>query len=83
MENLIEDIKNLGAKGYTMETAKGEGSHGSRMYELEGENIRLETIVSETVSNDIMSLLAKKYFDHYGIIAYVQNIDVYRADKFI
>ena len=41
---LIDDVKRLGAKGYTMEVAKGEGSHNSRTFELEGENIKLETI---------------------------------------
>ncbi len=82
-QNLIADIKSLGAKGYTMEVAKGEGSHSSRTYELEGENIKLETIVSETVADNILMLLAEKYFEHYGLIAYVQNIDVYRGEKFI
>lgn len=82
-QNLIDDIKSLGAKGYTMEVAKGEGSHNSRTFELEGENIKLETIVSESVAEKIMNLLAEKYFEHYGLIAYVQNIDVYRGEKFI
>lgn len=82
-QNLIDDIKSVGAKGYTMEAAKGEGSQGSRTFELEGENIKLETIVSEAVAEKIMILLAKKYFEHYGLIAYVQNIDVYRGEKFI
>jgi len=82
-QNLIDDVKRLGAKGYTMEVAKGEGSHNSRTFELEGENIKLETIVSESVAEKIMNLLAEKYFEHYGLIAYVQNIDVYRGEKFI
>ncbi len=82
-ENLTDDIKKLGAKGYTLEVAKGEGSHNTRTSELEGENIKLETIVSETVADKIMILLAEKYFEQYGLIAYVQNIDVYRGEKFI
>lgn len=82
-QNLIDDIKKLGAKGYTMEVAKGEGTHNSRTYELEGENIKLEIIVSETVAGNIIKLLAEKYFEHYGLIAYVQNIEVYRGEKFI
>jgi nitrogen regulatory protein P-II 2 len=82
-QNLLDDIKALGAKGYTLTEAEGEGSHGSRLFELEGENIKLELIVSESVAEKIIERLADKYFERYGVVSYVQTVEVLRGNKFI
>jgi nitrogen regulatory protein P-II 2 len=80
---LTRDIMTLGAHGYSVGKVRGEGLHGARLSEWEGENIRLETIVSEEVADKIMARLAEQYFPHFAIIAYLSNIEVLRGGKFI
>ncbi len=82
-KRLIADIKKLGAKGYTIGKAHGEGAKGERMSEWEGENLRLETLVSESVAQKIMMHLAQEYFPNYTIIAYLSDVAVLRGEKFI
>lgn len=82
-KRLVEEIKRLGAKGYTITPARGEGSRGLRSVDWEGQNIRLETIVSEEVALKILKKLQEDYFPHYAVIAYVENVEVVRGDKYI
>lgn len=81
-EKLVRDIKRLGAKGYTITDARGEGSRGVRASEWEGSNIRLETIVSPAVAERILNHLAEVYFSNYAVIAFVENVEVVRGDKY-
>ncbi len=81
-KRLIADVKKLGAKGYTIAKAHGEGAKGERMSEWEGENVRLETLVSENVAEKIMAHLAEEYFPNYTIIAYLSDVAVLRGEKF-
>jgi len=81
-KRLVADVKKLGAKGYTIGKAHGEGAKGERMSEWEGENVRLETLVSESVAEKIMAHLAKEYFPNYTIIAYLSDVAVLRGEKF-
>lgn len=81
-EKLVRDVKKLGAKGYTITAARGEGSRGVRASEWEGSNIRLETIVSPTVAEKILSRLAEVYFENYAVIAFVENVEVVRGEKY-
>ena len=53
-DRLIRDVKICGAKGYTVTQAHGEGTRGVRASQWEGGNIKLETIVSETVADAIL-----------------------------
>jgi hypothetical protein len=80
---LVEEIKRLGAKGYTLVDARGEGSRGLRTMDWEGKNIRLETIVSEEVALRILARLQEAYFPHYAVVAFVENVEVVRGDKYV
>ncbi len=82
-KRLVEEIKRLGAKGYTITPARGEGSRGIRSVDWEGQNIRLETIVSEEVALRILQRLQEEYFPHYAVIAYVENVWVVRGEKYV
>ena len=82
-KRLVEEVKRLGAKGYTITPARGEGSRGIRSVDLEGQNIRLETIVSEEVALRILQRLQEEYFPHYAVIAYVENVWVVRGEKYV
>jgi len=81
-DRLVRDIKKLGARGYTIAQARGEGSRGVRASEWEGGNIRLETIVSPVVAEKILEHLAQVYFANYAVIAFVENVEVVRGDKY-
>lgn len=81
-ERLVRDIKKLGAKGYTITAARGEGSRGVRASEWEGGNIRLETVVSPLVAEKILGHLAEVYFANYAVIAFVEDVEVVRGDKY-
>ena len=81
-KRLVADVKKLGAKGYTIGKEHGEGAKGERMSEWEGENVRLETLVSESVAEKIMAHLAVEYFPNYTIIAYLSDVAVLRGEKF-
>ncbi len=81
-ERLVREIKKLGAKGYTITSARGEGSRGVRASEWEGNNIRLETIVSPSVAEKILNRLAEVYFANYAVIAFVENVEVVRGEKY-
>ncbi len=79
---LTDDVKKLGAHGYSVGKVRGEGMHGARLSEWEGENIRIETIVPDTVADQIMAHLAERYFPHFAVVAYISNIEVLRGGKF-
>ncbi|WP_038056013.1 P-II family nitrogen regulator [Thermus amyloliquefaciens] len=82
-KKLVEEVKRLGAKGYTLVPARGEGSRGMRSLDWEGQNIRLETIVPEEVALRILARLQEAYFPHYAVIAYVENVWVVRGEKYV
>ena len=82
-KRLVEEVERLGAKGYTITPARGEGSRGIRSVDWEGQNIRLETIVSEEVALRILQRLQEEYFPHYAVIAYVENVWVVRGEKYV
>ncbi len=81
-ERLIREIKALGAKGYTLTAARGEGSRGVRASEWAGQNVKLETLVSAEVADRLLTHLAERYFAHYAVVAYVENVAVVRGEKY-
>jgi nitrogen regulatory protein P-II 2 len=84
LENqLIEDVRRLGATGYSIGEVRGEGSRGVRASEWEGRNVRIETIVARDVADAILEHVADRYFQHYAVIAYVQDVEVVRGAKYV
>lgn len=82
-DRLVRDLERLGAKGWTMTNAQGRGSRGVRASEWEGQNLRIETVVSKEVADRIVEHLAQEYFQHYAVIAYTENVQVVRGDKYV
>lgn len=80
---LVALIRTAGAKGFTRLACSGEGSRGVRASDWEGANVKLETLVSPTVADAILSALARYYFEHYAVVAYVDEVHVVRGDKYI
>jgi nitrogen regulatory protein P-II 2 len=81
-QRLVEDLKRLGATGYTIFDVRGEGEHGVRGSRWEGENIQIETLVGDEIADAILRHLAQHYFDKYAIVLYVTDADVIRGAKY-
>lgn len=82
-DRLTKDLTRLGAKGFTITEARGRGSRGVRASEWEGKNIKLESIVSVDVAHAVLERLKEKYFEHYAVIAYLENVEVVRGEKYV
>ena len=81
-QKLIDDVKKSGAKGYSLGHVKGEGIAGNRSLELTGQSIRLETVVTERVAQQIMEMLSRDYFEKYAVVAWVTPAQVLRPEHF-
>jgi nitrogen regulatory protein P-II 2 len=79
---LVEDVKRLGAKGYTVGRVRGEGTTGQHLQDLSGPSVRLETIVSEAVADRILEHLAAAYFGRFAVVAWVTSARVLRSERF-
>jgi nitrogen regulatory protein P-II 2 len=78
----VDDVKACGARGYSLGHVRGEGVTGNTSLDLNGPSIRLETVVTETVSEAILDMLADRYFGRYAVIAWLSPIRVARPDRF-
>ncbi|HEY5535714.1 MAG TPA: transcriptional regulator [Ignavibacteria bacterium] len=80
---LIEEVRLAGAKGFTLEEARGDGLHGPKILAEEGRNIKIETVVSNKTAEKILEVLAEKYLSRFSIITYLSDVYVLRGDRFI
>ena len=79
---LIEDVKRLGARGYSIGHVRGEGTTGRLLQDLNGPSVRLETIVTEAVADAILKHLAAEYFGRFAVVAWVAPARVLRSERF-
>ena len=79
---LIRDSMALGAKGYTITDAHGEGPRNQRHGDLEGGNIRIEIIADEPTVQKIVEKLELEYFPHYAVSCWVTDIQILREDRY-
>ncbi len=80
---LSNDVMALGAHGYTVTEARGRGAHGERdaAWGPSG-NIRMEIICEEAVARAIAAHLERTYFQHFGMVLYMYDVEVLRDGKF-
>jgi nitrogen regulatory protein PII len=81
--HIVKDIQSLGAKGYTVSYVEGKGEKELRNSAWEGENVKIETIVSSDACDKIMTYLQKNYFDKYAMIAFSTDVMVVRSTHFL
>jgi nitrogen regulatory protein PII len=81
--SIEKEIAEMGAKGYTSTSVSGKGLHGLRDNQWEGENVKIETIVSEENCKKILGHLQRKYFDRYAMIAFFHPVNVVRTNHFL
>jgi nitrogen regulatory protein P-II 2 len=82
-ERLIQDVREAGARGYTITDAEGEGVRQRRVGEILGANIRLETIVSPEVAERLLGVISAEYFERYAVVAYLSTVSVIRGEKYV
>lgn len=82
-DRLRRELKQLGARGYTIGAARGEGTRGLRAIDWEGQSVRIETLVSAETAERIMAHLAQQYFAAYAVIAYSVDAEVLRGEKYL
>jgi nitrogen regulatory protein P-II 2 len=80
-DRLVEKIRNLGAKGFTLTEVQGEGSRGWQAHEFEGPSVKIETLVRTDVAEEIVQAVSK-YFEHHAVIVYLTDARVVRVRKF-
>ncbi|MCE2995821.1 MAG: P-II family nitrogen regulator [Cyclobacteriaceae bacterium] len=81
--SIEKEIVSLGAKGYTSSAVSGKGLKDLRDNQWEGENVKIETIVSNEICQKILAHLQKKYFDRYAMIAFYHPVEVIRTQHFL
>ncbi len=79
---LTRDIEACGSRGWTITDARGHGPRNRRASELEGGNIRLETIVTQSVAVAIMEMLSRDYCPAYAVAAWTTPIQVSRLNRY-
>lgn len=82
-DRLLRDLKKLGARGYTVGAARGEGTRGLKAIDWEGQNIRVETLVGPEVAERIFEHVSRHYFADYAIIIYSVDAEVLRSGKYL
>jgi nitrogen regulatory protein PII len=77
-EQILEEILEQGAKGYTCTHVSGHGSRGTRRGPS-SENIKIEILCSQSVADDIMSKVVKRYEANYALVAWELTVAVSHA----
>lgn len=83
IDPLTNEILKLGATGYTLSDAHGRGESGRAPLDWEGANVRIEVIASPATASRIIQHMADHYFDRHGFIAFLQDIEVVRGEKYL
>lgn len=79
---LVRDVAACGAHGWTITSAHGQGPRNRRVGDLEGGNVRLESLVSADVAERIMQMLAAEYFPNYAVVAWLADVQVQRSERY-
>lgn len=81
-QRLIDDVKRLGAKGYSIGHVRGEGATGRVVLDYAGPSVRLESVVTDAVVERVFELLEAEYFPHYAVVAWTSPVKVARPERF-
>ncbi len=80
---LVTELESLGVRGYTITDARGKGTRGLRQSDwAPAGNIRVEVVCDPAVAESIAERVREKFYDHYAMILFMQDVSVLRSDKF-
>jgi hypothetical protein len=76
-DTLIDEIMELGAKGYTISEARGRGTHGVRTGKwAAGGNIRIEVVGDAALCRRIVERLHSQYERDYGLLMFTCAVEL-------
>lgn len=81
-KRVLEGIRSVGARGWTLTDVTGEGDHRISAHEWEGPSVKVETLVTEEVAGKILRLVAGRYFEHHAVVVFTSTVRVIREGKF-
>lgn len=81
-QRLAKDLLALGAKGYTITPAHGRGPRNQRNGDLEGGNVKFEVVTGTGITDQVIQLLADRYFPHYACSCWVADVSVVRDERY-
>lgn len=82
-ERLIREMRQLGARGYTLSEVRGDGSRGVRASEWEGKNIQLEILASAETADRVLTHVSERYFAHYAVVVWLTDVQVIRGNRYV
>ena len=81
-QDLLDDLQDLGVKGWTIHEVRGQGTRHSGFNALEG-NVRIEALMSAKRCKRVLDHLASRYFTDFSLVAFAHDVDVVRTQKFV
>lgn len=79
---LEHDLMAAGAKGFTSTVAHGVGPRNQRASEIDGGNVRIESVVNNDVLAVFLEKLKQDYFPHYALSCWVAAVEVVRDERY-
>ncbi len=78
---LVKEIEEHGAHGYTITDARGKGHQGVRDAGWDyNSNIRIEVVCNIQTCNTISQFLVENYYDSYAMITFSYDVTVQRSN---
>ncbi|HEY8600845.1 MAG TPA: hypothetical protein VIL85_20580 [Thermomicrobiales bacterium] len=81
-ERLVRDLQRAGMTGYTRGDVRGEGRRHLRD-PWEGNNVRIESLVTAEVAERMLARLTADYLPHYAIVAWTSEVRAFIAEGHI
>lgn len=82
-KRLIQDVKRLGAHGYTIFDVRGGGTGGEREGAWEADRtIHMEVVCEQAVADQIAHHVLSTYAANYSVTMYFADVQVLRPAKF-
>lgn len=79
---LLRDLKRLGVTGYTRSLARGEGRL-TIPDEWEGNNARIEALVSREVAEAVLARLEEAYLPRHPMVAWACEVQALIAEEHV
>jgi nitrogen regulatory protein P-II 2 len=79
---IVKEIHEMGVTGYTDFVVHGRGARGVRPSPGEPANATIEVITTPELAQRILEHVAQHYFENYAMIAFLDNVEVLRGEKF-
>ena len=82
-KSLVDDVRRLGAQGYTVSDVRGGGRGGTRAGDWEADrSVELKVIASEAVADAIARHVLATYCPNYAVTMFLAEAHVLRPEKF-